>query len=75
MFIPRVLGAVLLSTNFVKSVRNTHQTHAEYDWSVYLMAFCLICFIDFEDPIDISCEKFSLLAEANCHAVWINDNK
>ena len=41
--IPRVLGAILLSTCFVKSVRNTHRTHAEYDWSVYLLAFCLIC--------------------------------
>ena len=54
--IPRVLGAILLSTCYVKSIRNTHRTHAEYDWSVYLLAFCLICFIDFEDPIDICLE-------------------
>ena len=39
----RVLGAILLSTCFVKSWRITHQTHSEYDWSVYWLAFFLIC--------------------------------
>ena len=24
-------------------LRNTHRAHAEYDWSVYLLTFCLIC--------------------------------
>ena len=28
---------------FCKSLRNTHQTHTEYDWSVYCLTFCLIC--------------------------------
>ena len=41
--IARVLCAILLSTCFVKSWRNTHQTHSEYDWSVYWLAFSLIC--------------------------------
>ena len=32
--IPSVLnlGAILLSMCFVKSVRNTHRTHTDYDW-------------------------------------------
>ena len=34
---------ILLSTCFIKSVGNTHQTHTDYDWSVYWLAFCLIC--------------------------------
>ena len=53
------LGPILLSTCFIKSVGNTHQTHTDYDCSVYWLAFCLICnanFIDFEDPIDICLE-------------------
>ena len=55
--IPRVLGALLLSTCFVKSLRNTHRTHTEYDWSVYWLAFRLYAnFIDFEDPINICLE-------------------
>ena len=55
--IPRVLGALLLSTCFVKSLRNTHRTHTEYDWSVYCLAFRLYAnFIDFEDPINICLE-------------------
>ena len=33
--IARVLGAILLSTCFVKSLRNTHPTQTEYDWSEY----------------------------------------
>ena len=41
--IARVLGAILLSTCFVKSWRNTYRTHSEYDWSVYWLTFCLIC--------------------------------
>ena len=64
-------GFVVNKTHtFVKSFRNTHRTHTEYDWSVYWLAFCLICRFD---PINISkrssCENFSLLAEAKCHAV------
>ena len=38
-----ILSVILLSTCFVKSVRKTHRTHAEYNWSVYLLACCLIC--------------------------------
>ena len=38
-----VLCVTLLSTCFVKSERNTHRTHTEYVWSVYWLAFCLIC--------------------------------
>ena len=52
--IPRVLGAILLSTCFVKSVRNTQRTHAEYDWSVGILFDMQI--IDFEDPIYICLE-------------------
>ena len=66
------LGPILLSTCFVKSLRNTHRTHSEYDWSVYWLAFRLYAnFIDFEDPINIclEIENFNLLAEAKCHAV------
>ena len=33
----------MTSTCFVKSLRNTHWTHTEYDWSVYWLAFYLIC--------------------------------
>ena len=51
--IPCVLGAILLSTCFVKWVRNIYQMHAEYDWSVYIW---YVNFIDFEDPIDICLE-------------------
>ena len=33
----------MTSMTFVKSLRNTHWTHTEYDWSVYWLAFYLIC--------------------------------
>ena len=39
--IARVLGTILLSKCFVKSLRNTHRMHIEYDWSVYWLAFRL----------------------------------
>ena len=41
--VARVLGAILLSTCFVKSWRNTHRTHSVYDWSLYWLTFCLMC--------------------------------
>ena len=63
---------------FVKSLRNTHRTHSEYDWSVYWLTFRLYAdFIDFEDPSNLFRNRrvkililTDLLAEAKCHAVW-----
>ena len=73
--IGRVLGTILLSTCFVKSWRNTHQTHSEYVVSVLVgflfdMQISLIWKIQSLSVWKSSCEKFSLLAEAKCHAVW-----
>ena len=51
--VARVLGAILLSTCFEKSLRNTHRTQTECDWSVYWLAFHLYAnFIYFEGPIN-----------------------
>ena len=74
--IPRVLGALLLSTCFEKSEINTHRTHAEFDCSVYWLAFYLICKFHWfwRYPIticlEIVVENFRPLAEAKCHTVW-----
>ena len=78
--IARVLGPILLSTCFVKSLRNTHRTHAEYDWSVYLLAFRLYAnFIDFEYPIDICFEivvwKFKTARWSEVSRCLENDSK
>ena len=67
-----VLGAILLSTCFVKSLRNTHRTHTNYYWLVYWLALFDVQISLILNIQSISvCENFSLLNEVKCHVLKI----
>ena len=71
-----VIGAILLSSRFIKSVRNTHRAHAEYDWSVYVLATCVLCkFQSFwkSNPYLFRNGRVKIVScfvERKFHAVW-----
>ena len=50
--VAHVLGTRLLSTCFVKSLRNTHRTHTEYD-SLYWLLCSIWLFNGDENLIDL----------------------
>ena len=76
IIIARVLGAILLSTCFVKSCKKyTPNAHCVRLVSVLVdflfdMQISLILKIQSLSVWKLSCENISLLAEAKCHTVW-----